>query len=125
MQANAKAKILVVDDEPMNVHILKRLLERVGHEICTAYNGREALDAISENHFDLILLDIMMPQVDGFEVLDELQQQKSQIPVIMVSALNDYDTINKAHSMGACDFLTKPVKPATIYSAVEKQLNPK
>lgn len=81
-------KILVVDDQPINVQLLKRKLEREGMTVVTSYSGREALDLVKTNRPDLILLDVMMPEMDGIEVCQRLQAdlETKAIPVIFITA---------------------------------------
>jgi len=125
----AHARVLVVDDIDENRDILVRRLRRLGVvHIEQAVNGREALAAISQREFDLVLLDIMMPEVDGFEVLRQLSEAKklTDLPVIVISALNDMDPVVRCIEMGAEDFVLKPFNAtllrARILATLEKKM---
>lgn len=106
-----KAKILIVDDEPFNVDVLLQELEELDYELITASNGQEALDKIKGQQPDLILLDLMMPVLDGFAVLSEIKGDNDlrDIPVIIVSAASDSRSIVKGIKQGADDYITKPI----------------
>ncbi len=122
-----KARILIVDDEPFNVDFLEQELEDLGFQTLSAGNGREALEVISTESPDLILLDIMMPEMDGFEVLTRLKAQNGyqHIPVIIISAMSDMQSVVRGIELGAEDYLPKPfdevLLQARIYSALEKK----
>lgn len=106
-----KAKILIVDDEPYNVDYLQQELEDLDYQIITAFNGQEALDKIKSQQPDLILLDLMMPVLDGFAVLARVKEDDALrlIPVIIVSAANDSKSVVKGIKHGADDYVTKPI----------------
>lgn len=112
--------ILVVDDVFMNRDLLSRLLSRDGYTVTVASGGKEALALIQNQHFDMVLLDIMMPDVDGMEVLDVIRKQHSttDLPVIMVTALNDSRQITQALDRGANDYLTKPIDKSVLIARV-------
>ena len=103
--------LLVVDDNENNRDMLVRLLNRQGIETSTARDGREALAMIRENSYDLVLLDIMMPVIDGFEVLQTMKADTGmrEIPVIVLSAIHEMDAIIRCIKMGADDYLPKPI----------------
>lgn len=105
-----RACILVVDDNELNRDLLARRLERIGHEVMTAENGRIALEKLAEHRIDIILLDIMMPVLNGFELLPILKAdpQLKNIPVIVISAADDTESIVKGIELGAEDYLPKP-----------------
>jgi len=125
--AAAPFRILVVDDVADNRAVLERRLEREGHRVECAENGRAALELISRRRFDLILLDIMMPEVDGFEVLRRLKQspETRDIPVIMISALDDLDSVVRCIEEGAEDHLTKPFEPVLLRARITASLEKK
>ncbi len=118
-------KVLIVDDNPMNTEILKEILEQIGQSSAIAYNGEKALELIEKEKFDLILLDIMMPDMSGFDVIKILKSKEKikDIPVIFISALNETDTIVKGFDFGSSDYITKPFKidevKARILSALK------
>ncbi len=120
----ALGSILVVDDEPDNRDLLSRRLERAGHKVATAGEGREALHLIEANDFDLILLDVMMPGMNGFQVLDAIRSSRSfyDLPVIMATALGgSHDTV-EALQRGANDYVTKPFDFPVVLARVRTQL---
>jgi CheY-like chemotaxis protein len=120
-------QILVVDDVADNRAVLERRLQREGHMVVCARDGHDALEKIRERSFDLILLDIMMPEVDGFEVLRRLKRdpQTRDIPVIMISALDDLDSVVRCISEGAEDHLTKPFEPVLLRARINASLDKK
>ncbi|RLA80047.1 MAG: hypothetical protein DRG78_11745 [Epsilonproteobacteria bacterium] len=117
-----KQTILVVDDNKINIDILLDLLK--GYDVITALNGQMAIDIALEENIDLILLDIMMPNMDGYEVCQRLKAIKmtKNIPIIFLTAKIDEDSIEKAYNMGGTDYVTKPFKPKELLSRVKKEL---
>ena len=109
-------KILVCDDEPYILMALTDAVEMEGYECVTAINGREALQKARETLPDLIMLDIMMPFMDGFEVCRELKADATtrDIPVIMLTAKSQQVDIQKGKDAGADDYITKPFRPSTL-----------
>ncbi len=120
----AAPKILVVDDQPINVQLLKRKLEREGMNIATAYSGREALDSIAADKPDLILLDVMMPDMDGIEVCQRLQADPATrlIPVIFITARTSKEGKIEGLGVGAVDYITKPIDLDETLARVQTQL---
>jgi class 3 adenylate cyclase len=123
----AAASILVVDDNEANRALLTRRLTRNGHTVSHAEDGRRALDRLRENAFDLVLLDVLMPHMDGHEVLQAMKADPAQrhIPVIMITGLDDLDSLIRCIEGGAEDYLTKPFDPillnARIGACLEKK----
>ena len=117
-------QILIVDDNEINRDMLARRLRRKDFNLSTAVNGREALSMVQSNLYDLILLDIMMPEIDGYEVLTYLKKDSRlrDIPVIMVSAIEEMDSVMKCMEIGADDYLTKPFDPETLKAAINRCL---
>ena len=109
-------KILVADDEPYILMALTDAVEMEGYDCVTAVNGKEALERAREELPDLILLDIMMPYKDGYEVCEELKadDQTRDIPVIMLTAKSQQVDIQRGKEVGADDYITKPFKPSTL-----------
>ena len=113
--------ILVVDDDKEIVGAIEIYLKKEGYNIIKAYNGNEALEKVKENEIHLIILDIMMPEKDGLETLEELRKDKS-IPVILLSAKSeDYDKIGGLNQ-GADDYITKPFNPLELIARVNSQI---
>lgn len=104
------AKILIVDDEPVNIRLLSDLCKSLGYEIIAANNGTEAMECAVKEHPDLVLMDIMMPVMDGFEATKNLKSNEltKSIPVIILTALNQKKDLLKGISLGASDFISKP-----------------
>jgi class 3 adenylate cyclase len=117
-------RILVVDDQPMNVDILQTRLAVHGYDICTAYDGEEALAKASAEQPDLILLDIMMPKIDGIEVCRRLKADASLpfMPIIMVTAKADSRDVVAGLEAGADEYLTKPIDQAALVARVKSML---
>jgi CheY-like chemotaxis protein len=122
--AEQPARILIVDDEPDNREVLELILAREGFVIRNAASGEEALASVAQQAPDLILLDIMMPAMTGYQVMAKLRGNPAtkNIPVIMVSALSDRNSRALALSAGAEDFLAKPVDRAELCARVRKLL---
>jgi len=113
--------VLVVDDDKEIVWAIEIYLKKEGYNIVKAYNGDQALKAIQENEIHLIILDIMMPEKDGIETLEEIRKDKS-IPIILLSAKSeDYDKIGGLNS-GADDYITKPFNPLELIARVNSNL---
>ena len=125
MANNSKSKILVVDDVSINVMLLKRILERANYNVCTAENGNVAIEKMIKEDISLVLLDIRMPHLDGFGVLEKKNEVETikNIPVIMVSAFSEQETINKSLKKGAKAYLTKPVDRRELMTEMERILN--
>ena len=119
--------LLVVDDNEMNRDVLSRRLERQGYLVATAQDGREALSMVRARSFDLLLLDIMMPEMDGYETLRQLKADENlrHLPVIMISALNELDSVVRCIEMGAEDYLPKPFNPTLLKARVGACLDKK
>jgi CheY-like chemotaxis protein len=124
IQRAAAASVLVVDDHDTNRDILSRYLERHGHRVSTASGGRQALSLLADRPFDLVLLDIVMPDMNGYQVLQHLKadQSLSQIPVIFISALDDTLGKVQAFRAGGVDYVTKPFQADEVIARVENQL---
>jgi DNA-binding response OmpR family regulator len=116
-----KFRILVVDDERRMVGFIRLNLEQDGFEVIEAYNGTEALDRLRDSLPDLILLDVMMPDIDGFDVLRTVREV-SQVPVIMLTAKGEEEDKVKGLELGADDYVTKPFSPRELVSRVKAVL---
>ena len=119
--------ILVVDDNEMNRDLLVTRLKKNGHKVNVALNGQEAIQKLNEKNFDLLILDIMMPIMNGYEVLKHIKadEKLKAIPVIMFSALDEIDSLVRCLEMGAEDYLVKPVKPIILKAHVSASLEKK
>lgn len=117
---NASAKILVVDDTPNNVTLLEDMLTARGHSVATAADGVEALAKMASGAPDLVLLDIMMPRMNGYQVLEHLKADSKfrNIPVIVISAVDDMDSVVRCVELGAEDYLPKPFNPTLLRARV-------
>lgn len=126
--ARVTGHILVVDDNESNRSLLERQLTRQGHRVTGAADGREALELLSSHPFDLVLLDVMMPVLDGFSALQEMKKSEAirHIPVIMISALDELESVVRCIEGGAEDYLPKPFNPtllrARIGACLEKKV---
>ncbi|MEQ1583294.1 MAG: response regulator, partial [Candidatus Nitrotoga sp.] len=119
-----KATILIVDDEPKNRSLLGAMLKPEGYLTITASSGEEALATVAESPPDLILLDVMMPGIDGYHVATQLKANPAtrNLPIIMLSALDDRSSKLAGLSAGAEDFLTKPIDRAELWVRVRNLL---
>jgi adenylate cyclase len=120
-------RILIADDNRMNRLLLGRGLEQQGHTVVFAEHGREALDLLRHDNFDLMLLDVLMPVLDGYQVLAELKLEPRlrDIPVVMTSSLDELDSVVKCVEMGAEDYLTKPINPVLLSARINASLEKK
>ena len=118
--ASQQYSLLVVDDNEMNRDLLGRRLQRQGYRVTMAVDGRQALEFIAQEPFDLVLLDIMLPVMNGYQVLEHLKadQSLSHIPVIITTALDESDGKAKCMELGAEDYLTKPFNPVILKSRI-------
>jgi len=119
------AAVLVVDDVPENRDLLVRRLQRLGiNDVEQAANGVEALAAIERRNFDLVLLDIMMPELDGFGVLERLKAngRVNDLPIVVISALSEIEPVVRCIELGAEDFIFKPIDPALLPARVTATL---
>jgi len=116
-----RRRILVVDDEERMVRFIRMNLEHDGFQVSEAFNGKEAIQKIRDVTPDLILLDVMMPDIDGFEVLETVREV-SQVPVIMLTAKGEEDDRVRGLELGADDYVTKPFSPRELVSRVKAVL---
>ncbi|MEN3185011.1 MAG: response regulator [Atribacterota bacterium] len=124
---SGKPRILCVDDEPSNLVLLEALLVPQGYEIVKVESGREALFRLNEEHFDVVLLDVMMSEMDGFEVCRKIKEDKSlrNIPVVMITSLTAKEERIRAIEAGAEDFLSKPFDKAEVLARIKMLLRVK
>ncbi|MBO4557267.1 MAG: response regulator [Bacteroidales bacterium] len=120
----SKFLVLAVDDIPLNLLLVQKMLSRFNFRIKTAANGQQALDAVAEEKPDLILLDLLMPVLDGFEVIKRLRAnpETEDIQIVILSALNSNEDIVKGFNVGANDFIMKPIIMEKLLTCVVTQL---
>lgn len=120
-----RKKILLIDDSSVNNLLLQNILEDEGFEVQIAFSGREGLEKIDINKPDLVVLDIMMPRMDGFEVLKQIisNPETKNIPVIMLTAKKDSKDEELAREIGAVDYMTKPVDIENTLQRIRKFLD--
>jgi len=117
-------KVLIVDDNQDAIHILSAVLKRGGYVVSVAKNGAEAIEKVRQEHPALILLDIMMPKMDGFEVCQEIKRgsETRNIPVLMITARKDPESRKRGLEVGASEYLVKPIHPAEVLRKVQEYL---
>lgn len=113
------AKILIIEDNELNLKLMKDILESQGYGVETAQDGKEGLDKAYDNNYDLILLDIQMPIVSGY---DFLQVYDKKTPVIVVSACAMENEVNKAKELGCVDYISKPIQIMDFLKTIEKYI---
>ena len=120
----SRLSVLAVDDIPLNLLLVQKMLSRFNFRLRTASGGQQALDAVAAEKPDLILLDLMMPGIDGFEVIRRLRSSEdtADIRIVILSALNSQDDIVKGFNTGADDFITKPIIMEKLLSCVITQM---
>ena len=118
------AHILIVDDDEHTLEILGRWLAREGYETIRARNGTESLEELAKNHVDVIVLDVMMPGMDGLQVCEQLRAHKDwrDIPVILLTAKDDMETRARGMSLGVSEYLTKPVNKQELLTRLRAQI---
>lgn len=122
--SEVSSKILIVDDTPENMEIIGKLLESEGYDLYLADSGWSALELVKNNVFDLILMDVMMPGMDGFETFSELKRLNDDFdtPLIFLTAKVDIDSIVKGFEMGGADYIRKPFNSLELRARVKYQL---
>ncbi len=117
-------KVLIVDDNQDAIHILSAVLKRGGYTVSIAKNGAEAIEKVHQEHPALVLLDIMMPKMDGFEVCQEIKgnAETSGIPILMITARKDPESRKRGLEVGASEYLVKPIHPAEVLRKVQEYL---
>ena len=118
--------VLIVDDEPMTRKLLRLMLTRANYQVFEASDGYEALEAVTTHGPDAVLLDVMMPGMNGYIVCTHLRSQKrtADLPIIMLSARGDSEGIQQAMAVGASLFMTKPITPTDLLTQLQKLLFP-
>jgi len=121
------SSLLVVDDNSMNRIMLSRYITKLGYQATLAENGRQALDKLQGQPFDLVLLDVQMPEMDGYQVLEHLKADPRlrDIPVIMISAVEELESVVRCIELGAQDYLPKPFNPVLLRARLSASLERK
>ncbi len=121
----SKYNVLAVDDIPLNLLLVQKMLSRFNFKLRTAANGQAALDAVAQEKPDLMLLDLMMPGIDGFEVIRRLRANPAtaDIQIVILSALNSNEDIVKGFNEGANEFITKPIIMEKLLTCVVTQMS--
>lgn len=119
-----KYKVLIVDDIPENIQTLGEMIKDFDLDVKIAEGGQEAIDIIDSFTPDIILLDLMMPRVNGWDVIDHVRKKysKNEMVIIVVSLLNNKDNIDECYELGVNDYITKPVIKARLTSSIESHL---
>ncbi len=119
---DAAKRVLICDDDPVILRLLQVNLELEGYDVLTAHHGEEAFDIATKELPDLVILDIMMPRLDGYQTCQKLKAEDStkQIPVVFLSAKAQQSDIEKGKSFGVSDYLTKPFDPNDLLDVVER-----
>lgn len=119
-----KYKVLIVDDIPENIQTLGEMIKDFDLDVKIAEGGQEAIDIIDSYTPDIILLDLMMPHVNGWDVIDHVREKysKNEMVIIVVSLLNNKDNIDECYELGVNDYITKPVIKARLTSSIESHL---
>ena len=115
-----KRKILIIDDEENMRHVLRSILEKDGYQTCLAVDGRDALDILEKQEFDIILCDLRMPPMDGIEFLKQPSVREINSTIISMSAYGTIDLAIETMKLGAYDYISKPFKPAEILLTLKK-----
>jgi DNA-binding NtrC family response regulator len=113
-------KVLVVDDEEMLRNLLARILERKGYSVSTASGGRQALAYLAKGDFQVMVSDVKMPEMNGFELLKEAKQKHPRLAVVMMTAFGDENTVEQALGLGADGYVAKPFKSSELTSEVAR-----
>jgi len=123
--SDTKGRILVVDDDPHAVEILTRMLGREGYGCISAAGGAAALELLKDQPPDVIVLDVMMPGMDGLQVCERLRADENlrQIPVILLTAKDDIETRSRGMALGVSEYLTKPINKRELFTRIEAQLH--
>jgi PleD family two-component response regulator len=125
MDARNKYKVLIIDDSSVNNVLLENVLEDQNFDVLVAFSGKDAFILMDKQMPDIILLDIMMPEMDGFKILEAIKssEKTKSIPVIMISAKSDVVDIDKSLELGAADYIVKPINIRTIIGKIEQNIN--
>lgn len=119
----AEKKVLVIEDEKAIAHALELKLNRAGFEAKVVFNGEDGLNSLKKEKFDLVILDLIMPKMDGFSVLQRLKEENAKIPVIVISNLGQEEDLKRAKELGAREYFIKANTPiADIVEHIQQEL---
>lgn len=120
------ARIMIVDDDPVILELITLNLQLEGHEVITATNGPRALEVVRAEHPEVLILDVMLPEMDGFTVCRKLQEDPATagIPVVLLSARALHSDVEEGMSAGASEYVTKPFDPLDLVAVVERHAQP-
>jgi DNA-binding NtrC family response regulator len=119
---NAGERLLIVDDDEEMRDLLRKVLEKEGYRVSVASDGRQALAALAESAFDLVVTDMLMPHDGGLELLETLHRIHPELPVIIVTAFGDWQSYTRALELGAAAFISKPLRMSELIAAVHNAL---
>jgi len=124
-QTTNRGRILIVDDDPNTLEILRRWLAREQYATVSADNGRACLETVAKEPVDVILLDVMMPGMDGLQVCERLRENPAwrSIPIVLLTAKDDIETRSRGMQLGVSEYLTKPVNKLELFARLEAQLH--
>jgi len=122
MQNKSDYSLLVIDDDCQNLMILEAMLVESGYKVITANSGKDGINEFVNQKFDIIILDVNMPEMDGFAVLKEIRKSDSKIPVIFITAYKDEELLSRAFDNGVNDYLTKPFMFQEVLLRIRQRL---
>ncbi len=119
------ARVLIVDDDENTLEILRRWLAKEGYITVTAEDGQQCLDTLAKESFDIVLLDVMMPGVDGLQVCERMRENPAwrSIPVVLLTAKDDMETRTRGMALGVSEYLTKPINKLELFSRLRAQVH--
>jgi two-component system KDP operon response regulator KdpE len=117
-----ESKILAIDDNPKLIEMLRLCLERQGYQVIAAYSGSEGLRKFKDNHPDLVILDIMMPEMDGWETCRSLREMSPDVPILILTVLKEKANVVKGLALGADGFVAKPFRPGELVARIQALL---
>jgi DNA-binding response OmpR family regulator len=117
----SKERVLIIDDDPVIVELVTTLLQSRSYDVITAFDGVKGLEKAKIEHPNIILLDIIMPTMNGYEVCDELKKDENtmKIPVVMLTSVDSREAIRNAHQSGADDYIVKPINLTTLLAKIK------
>jgi DNA-binding response OmpR family regulator len=125
IESATPARILIVDDDENTLEILRRWLAKEGYSTASASDGQQCLQALAKEPFDIVLLDVMMPNLDGLQVCEQMRASEEwrSIPVILLTAKDDMETRTRGMSLGVSEYLTKPINKQELFARMRAQLH--